>query len=180
MSTTVRFTAPNPPESFSRFTGVCDDCKTQNTHIRRISVDGGGVAWVCRRCLERRPGVEELPGSYEVTKISEGLITWKKASQRLLMLGGETPEEAKVTIDLTTGDVMLTTPVKEGALLFWEAAEALLKVQLGTGARCSCECGCNRKLTVYDAFQRMCSVCDAGIHVKKNGEEKETKESGSE
>lgn len=164
MATTIAFTRPAHPGPASRVEGPCE-CGKKQAVLYRWSVQ----TWLCEECMRKR-GVEPAKTGINVTRYAAGLIAWEKEGRQVMMLGGETEEEAKVTIDLATGDVTLTESMEEGAKRFWEAAEALLKAQLGTGARCSCECECNRKMSVYEIFQRICAVCDAGFHRKKESE----------
>lgn len=89
------------------------------------------------------------------------------ASTNQLLLGGEKAEEARVVIDLGTGEVKSRMALDEASLEFWKSVNRFAKTSIGEGARCSCKCGCNRKLATHEFHRMECAPCDVGLHKKE-------------
>lgn len=73
-------------------------------------------------------------------------------------------EGAKITIDLLTGQVKNRLEYDEATKVFWEAVGDFGGASIGEGRRCSCECGCNRKLATDEVLRRKCFACDVDMH----------------
>lgn len=129
------------------------------------------------RPLRARVDIEaKFKGEALVERIGRSVLLRKSPTEHTLHLGGEVDDEgvigdAKVVIDLKSGRVETRMDIDDAAKLFWQGVQEFAEHSIGEGSRCSCDCGCNRKMATFEVLRKICFACDAGVHGGKEAPE---------
>jgi hypothetical protein len=122
------------------------------------------------RPLRVRVDIEaRFKGEALVERVGKSVLLRKSPTEHTLHLGGEVDDEgaigdAKIIIDLKNGRVETRMDLDDAAKLFWQAVQEFAEHSMGEGSRCSCQCGCNRKMATFEVLRKVCFACDAGVH----------------